>query len=31
MKILLGSLFVVDVFIKTLFIIPYNSGQPANV
>jgi len=27
METLLGSLFVVDVFVKTFFVIPYNCGQ----
>jgi len=28
MEILLGCLFVVDVFEKTFSVVPYNSGQP---
>jgi len=28
MEILLGPLFVVDIFVKTFFVIPCNSGQP---
>jgi len=26
METLLGPLFVVDVFVKTFFVVPYNSG-----
>jgi len=28
MEILLDSLFVVDVYVKTFFVVPYNSGHP---
>jgi len=28
METLLGPLFVVDVFVKTFSLVPYNSGQP---
>jgi len=29
MEILLGPLLVVDVFVETFFVVPYNSGQSA--
>jgi len=28
METLLGSLFVVGVFVKNIFVVPYNRGQP---